>query len=149
MKRSDFNSAAQIPGSSLTRRALLQGAAVAGAATLVGATAGLAYFTDDPMGNLNEALMRLRNSPSGGESCSHLDQIQTVNPSAAGCEECLKTGDSWVHLRMCLVCGHVGCCDDSMNTYATKHFHATGHPIMQSVEPGEDWRWCFVDQRMV
>ena len=149
MKRSDPHSTTQIPGTSLSRRALLLGTAVAGAATLVGATAGFAYLSDDPMGRLNEALMRLQHSPSGGQSCSHLAQIQAVNPSAAGCEECLKTGDSWVHLRMCLICGQVGCCDDSKNTHATKHFHATTHPIMQSVEPGEDWRWCFVDQRMV
>jgi hypothetical protein len=71
--------------------------------------------------------------------CTHLDQIREVTPSANGCEECLKTGDTWVHLRLCLSCGHVGCCDSSKNTHATKHFHATGHPIIQSVEPGEDW----------
>lgn len=59
--------------------------------------------------------------------CTHLDQIQKVTPSAPGCEECLKTGDEWVHLRLCLICGHVGCCDSSKNKHATKHFHATGH----------------------
>jgi len=77
--------------------------------------------------------------------CSHLDQINDVSPNTAGCEECLKLGDEWVHLRMCLICGHVGCCDSSKNTHATKHFHATQHPLMQSVEPGEDWIWCYVD----
>ena len=69
-----------------------------------------------------------------------------VKPSADGCEDCLKIGDSWVHLRLCLICGHVGCCDSSKNKHATKHFHSTKHPIVQSFEPNEDWRWCFVDQ---
>ena len=79
-------------------------------------------------------------------TCSHLDQIRNVRPHTSGCEECLKTGDEWVHLRLCLICGHVGCCDASKNKHATKHFHATKHPIMRSFEPGEDWGWCFVDQ---
>ncbi len=77
--------------------------------------------------------------------CSHLDQINDVEPGTDGCEECLKTGDSWVHLRMCLICGHVGCCDSSKNKHASRHFNETGHPIMQSAQPDEDWRWCFVD----
>ena len=64
--------------------------------------------------------------------CTHLDQIHHTTPNAAGCEECLKTGDSWVHLRFCLVCGHVGCCGQSKNHHATKHFHATQHPLIQS-----------------
>lgn len=79
-------------------------------------------------------------------SCTHLDQIRNVKPSASGCEECLKTKDQWVHLRMCLTCGHVGCCDSSKNKHATKHFRATGHPIIRSIEPGEDWRWCYPDE---
>jgi uncharacterized UBP type Zn finger protein len=78
--------------------------------------------------------------------CSHLDLIREVTPSASGCEDCLKIGDTWVHLRICLICGHVGCCDQSKNKHATKHYHATGHPIVQSLEPGEDWRWCYVDE---
>jgi uncharacterized UBP type Zn finger protein len=81
--------------------------------------------------------------------CTHLDQIQDVTPSAQGCEDCLKTGDTWVHLRICLICGHVGCCDSSKNKHATKHFHDTDHPIVQSFEPGEDWRWCYADQTFV
>jgi uncharacterized UBP type Zn finger protein len=81
--------------------------------------------------------------------CTHLDQIRDVTPSANGCEECLKTGDTWVHLRICLICGHVGCCDSSKNKHATKHFHATGHPIIQSYERGEDWLWCYVDEVMM
>jgi len=79
-------------------------------------------------------------------TCSHLDQIRNVTPRTKGCEECLKIGDSWVHLRMCLTCGHVGCCDTSRNKHATKHFKGTGHAIMRSIEPGEDWAWCFVDE---
>ena len=71
------------------------------------------------------------------EACSHLDQIQDVTPSADGCEDCLKTGGWWVHLRLCLICGHVGCCDQSPNKHATRHFHTTQHPIIQSFEPGE------------
>ena len=78
--------------------------------------------------------------------CPHVKEIKKVQPSANGCEECLKVGDSWVHLRMCLSCGHVGCCDSSKNKHATKHFHRTKHPIVQSVEPGEDWRWCYIDE---
>jgi uncharacterized UBP type Zn finger protein len=79
--------------------------------------------------------------------CTHLDQIRDVAPRTPnGCEECLQLGDSWVHLRLCLICGHVGCCDNSKNRHATKHFHATQHPIIRSFEPGEDWLWCYVDQ---
>ncbi len=78
--------------------------------------------------------------------CDHLDQITTVTPGTEGCEECLKTGDPWLHLRICMVCGHVGCCDSSINKHATKHFHATGHPIMKSFEPGEKWGWCYVEE---
>src|SRR6185436_12113794 len=85
-------------------------------------------------------------STSMSQTCSHLDQIQDVEPrTPEGCEECLQMGDTWVHLRECLICGHIGCCDNSKNKHATKHFHETGHPIIQSFEPGEDWRWCYVD----
>jgi uncharacterized UBP type Zn finger protein len=79
--------------------------------------------------------------------CTHLDQVRDVEPRTPnGCEECLKTGSWWVHLRLCLECGHVGCCDSSPNKHATKHFHQTQHPVMRSFEPGEDWGFCFVDQ---
>ncbi len=79
--------------------------------------------------------------------CTHLDQIQDVTPKTPnGCEECLQTGDRWVHLRLCLICGHVGCCDSSKNKHATKHFRATGEPIVRSLEPGESWAWCYVDE---
>ena len=78
--------------------------------------------------------------------CTHLDQIRAVEPrTPAGCEECLASGDRWVHLRLCLTCGHVGCCDSSPNRHATAHHHETGHPIIRSFEPGEDWAWCYAD----
>ena len=80
------------------------------------------------------------------KNCSHLNQIQAVSPHTAGCDECLRTGDDWVHLRLCLKCGHVGCCDDSKKKHATAHFHATGHPVIESLEPGENWRWCYLDE---
>jgi hypothetical protein len=75
------------------------------------------------------------------KNCTHLGMVQRVTPSAQGCEECLKTGDSWVHLRICLICGHVGCCDTSPNH--------TGHPLIQSFERGENWLWCYVDELMM
>ncbi|PYO49791.1 MAG: hypothetical protein DMD72_04025 [Gemmatimonadetes bacterium] len=80
-------------------------------------------------------------------TCTHLSQIRDVKPrTPKGCEECLKTGMRWVHLRLCLTCGHVGCCDNSIGKHATAHFHGTKHPIIKSFEPGEDWKWCYVDQ---
>jgi uncharacterized UBP type Zn finger protein len=82
-------------------------------------------------------------------SCTHTDRIQDVQPSAQGCEECLEMGDTWVQLRECLTCGHVGCCDSSKNKHATAHFHQTHHPIIASFEPGEDWRYCYVDDVLV
>jgi uncharacterized UBP type Zn finger protein len=78
--------------------------------------------------------------------CGHLDLIRDVTPRTPnGCEECLKGGSRWVHLRLCLTCGHVGCCDASANRHARKHAQASSHPIVKSFEPGEDWRYCFVD----
>lgn len=77
--------------------------------------------------------------------CTHLDQIQNVAPGTEGCEECLQSGEAWVHLRLCATCGHVGCCDTSPNKHATKHFHSANHPIIQSHEPGEDWLYCYAD----
>jgi uncharacterized UBP type Zn finger protein len=83
-------------------------------------------------------------------SCSHLDQIRPVTPNTpAGCEECLETGSWWVHLRLCLTCGHVGCCDSSPGKHATKHSHRSHHPLVKSFEPGEDWAWCYADQLML
>ena len=74
---------------------------------------------------------------------------EPVAPSSLGCQECLERGDRWVHLRLCMTCGHVGCCDDSPNHHATRHFHATKHPVIKSFEPGEDWAWCYVDEEML
>jgi uncharacterized UBP type Zn finger protein len=80
------------------------------------------------------------------DTCTHLDQIKITHTKTHVCEECVKIGDTWVHLRMCLECGHVGCCDSSKNKHATKHFHAVRHPLMRSIEPRETWIWCYVDQ---
>ena len=81
------------------------------------------------------------------KGCKHLDEVKAVTAHTPdGCEECLEMGSDWVHLRLCLSCGHVGCCDNSPNKHATKHFHKTRHPIIRSFEPGEDWGWCYVDE---
>ncbi len=81
--------------------------------------------------------------------CTHVDQIRDVTPNNSGCETCLEMGDSWFHLRMCLTCGYVGCCDNCKNKHASQHFRETGHPIMRSMEPGESWRWCYIDEVML
>jgi uncharacterized UBP type Zn finger protein len=81
--------------------------------------------------------------------CSHLDQIRVTSTDEHVCEECMKTGDRWVHLRMCLECGHIGCCDSSKNKHATKHYHQSKHALMRSIEPGEAWVWCYVDELTV
>jgi uncharacterized UBP type Zn finger protein len=80
--------------------------------------------------------------------CAHLDQVRLTElpASIAGCEECLKTGDRWVHLRMCAACGKIGCCDSSPNRHASRHGREAGHAIARSAEPGEDWFWCYVDE---
>jgi hypothetical protein len=78
--------------------------------------------------------------------CSHVDQQHLAAPRADGCEDCLATGGRWVHLRLCVACGHVGCCDSSPGRHATAHFRGSDHPVIQSYEPGEDWWWCYVDQ---
>jgi hypothetical protein len=84
-----------------------------------------------------------------GARCSHRDTIAAVTPSAIGCEECLRTGDWWVHLRLCRGCGHVGCCDDSPNRHAARHFQTMGHPIIEGYDPPEGWGWCYVDEILV
>lgn len=78
-------------------------------------------------------------------TCTHLSEIREVAPRTEGCEECLKMGDRWVHLRLCKMCGHVGCCDTSKNKHATAHFQETNHAIIKSFEPGEDWGYCYPD----
>jgi uncharacterized UBP type Zn finger protein len=81
-------------------------------------------------------------------SCTHLDHVKVTElpESVDGCEDCLASGDKWLHLRICLECGHVACCDSSPNRHATAHSQETGHPIMRSLQPGEDWAWCYEDE---
>ncbi len=98
------------------------------------------------LGKITETYSRSGAAMTNANGCTHVSQIKDVSPKTNGCEECLKMGDTWVHLRLCKICGHVGCCDSSKNKHATKHFHATKHPIVQSIEPGEDWMWCYVDE---
>lgn len=94
---------------------------------------------------LADLLGRLMRRPT--KTCPHVEEIQDVTPSSPdGCTRCLAMGDSWVNLRICLTCGQVGCCDNSKNTHATKHFQETGHPIIQSFQPGEGWRYCYLDE---
>ena len=81
-------------------------------------------------------------------ACEHMDQIQDVSPRTEGCEECLASGDKWVELRMCLTCGHVGCCDSSKNRHGTAHFEQTAHAIMQAMGGG-DWKYCYIDNIQV
>ena len=80
------------------------------------------------------------------DGCPHERQVQEVKPSARGCEECLKIGSPWLHLRLCRTCGHVGCCDDSPNRHATAHYHATRHPVIEGYDPPEGWGWCYIDE---
>lgn len=83
-------------------------------------------------------------------ACKHLASVDVNQPpNTKGCEECEKSGDTWVHLRVCLTCGHVGCCDSSKNKHATKHFHRSKHPMIRSKEPGERWAWCYVDEAFI
>ena len=82
------------------------------------------------------------------ENCSHMQSIKIRHTDKRVCEDCVKIGAAWVHLRLCLACGHVGCCDSSPNRHATKHFRATAHPLVRSIEPGESWIWCYVDEMM-
>ena len=83
-------------------------------------------------------------------SCEHIGHVKPLPPKTPeGCEKCLKAGGRWVHLRLCLACGHVGCCDSSPNRHATEHFHQSHHPIMASYEPDERWAWCFIDEEAV
>jgi len=86
--------------------------------------------------------------------CTHLSRFRTprakaVTPSSHGCKECLESGNTWVQLRLCMTCGHVGCCDSSPNKHATGHFHSTKHPVIKAFEPGEDWAWCYVDEETI
>lgn len=82
-------------------------------------------------------------------NCPHRDLVEPVPPASTVCNQCVAMGDRWVHLRACLTCGQVGCCDQSKNKHATKHYHEAGHPLIQSIEPGEDWIYCYVDEMMM
>jgi CPA2 family monovalent cation:H+ antiporter-2 len=101
------------------------------------------------MSNEPQGPVTLRPASQRRASCSHAEHVGPVVPNASGCEECLRSGDTWVHLRVCMECGHVGCCDSSRNKHATRHFHETSHPVMRSLEPGEEWGWCYVDRVML
>lgn len=83
--------------------------------------------------------------------CSHIEQVDPARVAATpeGCAECLQSGDRWVHLRLCLTCGHVGCCDNSKNKHATEHFRTSGHPVIRSFEPGESWLYCYEHARLI
>jgi uncharacterized UBP type Zn finger protein len=83
--------------------------------------------------------------------CTHLDHVKVTQlpESTEGCEDCLAIGGKWLHLRICLECGKVGCCDDSPNRHASAHAHSSGHPIIRSLEPGELWSWCYIDEVML
>ena len=83
------------------------------------------------------------------KSCTHLTEIREVTPSGDGCTECVRLGWTWIHLRICLSCGNVGCCDSSVGRHATRHSYATRHPILKSLEAGEAWRWCYPDETYV
>jgi hypothetical protein len=88
--------------------------------------------------------------PFAPGACPHGNFVRPVAPrTPQGCEECLAIGSGWVHLRLCLTCGHVGCCDSSPHRHGRKHAHAEGHPIVKSFQPGEDWRWCYIDETYV
>jgi hypothetical protein len=80
------------------------------------------------------------------DTCTHVEHLPPVTPSGDGCVECLASGDHWVHLRLCMTCGHVGCCDSSPNKHATYHFHQESHPVVRSFEPRENWWWCYIDE---
>lgn len=98
------------------------------------------------LSNLRLGLQRLRGRT---EVCSHVDQIEDVTQQSEGCEPCIALGDGWVHLRMCMTCGTVGCCDSSKNKHAHHHADEVGHPIIRSIQPGEDWMWCYIDEKMI
>jgi hypothetical protein len=101
------------------------------------------------MGVLSNAKWLVQRITGRSAACAHLSAVRDVQQRSTGCEQCLAMGDSWVHLRTCLTCGQVGCCDSSKNRHAHRHADAAGHPIAGSAEPGEDWAWCFVDEILV
>ncbi|HEY3859171.1 MAG TPA: UBP-type zinc finger domain-containing protein [Gammaproteobacteria bacterium] len=90
-------------------------------------------------------IVKLRKAQAGNRACKHTAQAREVSYPKRECPECLAMGDTWVHLRICMICGHVGCCDNSKNKHARGHYVKTGHPIIMSIQPGEDWAWCYID----
>ena len=90
--------------------------------------------------------VKLNDDQAGSPACRHTAMARVQRYDKRVCPECVAMGDSWVHLRICMVCGHVGCCDNSKNKHATAHFKGTQHPIIKSIEPGEDWAWCYPDE---
>lgn len=96
----------------------------------------------------NRTVVRLSETQRRTRRRGRLDLARVVTPGSTGCEECLRTGDTWVHLRICMGCGHVGCCDESKNRHATRHFQESGHPIVKLFDEKEDWAWCHRDQAM-
>ena len=98
---------------------------------------------------LGDLVSKLLTGTTASSRCNHFDNMGQFDDYIDGCEDCLRVGDTWVHLRRCLICGFVGCCDNSRNQHATRHFGATSHSVMRSVEPGETWGWCFIDKRVV
>jgi uncharacterized UBP type Zn finger protein len=92
---------------------------------------------------------RIMTLPTAVDACPHVEQVRAVLPDAFTCSDCLRIRSTWVHLRICMECGHVACCDSSPNQHAQAHFHETGHPIMRSVEPGETWGWCYLDKTLL
>jgi len=99
------------------------------------------------LSNIKFAVQKLRGA--SGRRCAHVDRIRKVAPTSEGCEQCIAMGDTWVHLRTCMTCGQVGCCDSSKNKHAHKHAAEAAHPIARSKEPGEEWLWCYVDEALV
>ena len=99
------------------------------------------------LSNIKFAIQKLRGA--SGRRCAHVDQIREVASTSEGCEQCIVMGDTWVHLRTCMTCGQVGCCDSSKNKHAHKHADEAAHPIARSKEPGEDWLWCYVDEALM
>jgi uncharacterized UBP type Zn finger protein len=101
---------------------------------------------DRPLG-LFRRLVRAGQAPRSPQTCAHLESAAAdTEPRTPGCEDHRPEDGLWVHLRLCLTCGHVGCCDSSRPRHATAHHRSTGHPVIRSFEPGEDWRWCYVDE---
>jgi hypothetical protein len=93
--------------------------------------------------------VKLNRAQANFEFCGHRKLCKEVSYSERVCPECVALGDEWVHLRICMICGHVGCCDNSKNKHATGHFRSSGHPIIKSIEPNEDWAWCYVEETIL